>query len=907
MKKIILTLLILFLLMFPIKSKAMEPFVKSTNNPLPLLGTYPNWNEQRSFQPSIIFEDGRYKMWYDSLGSNDSKIGFATSTDGLSWQRQALLNPDPNFSESDPFIFIKDGVKTLYFASVNNGSKIYKINMINDTEYDLASLQLVIFPTLSWEGVDNTSPSVIFDNGIYYLFYSGHNSIWRVGMATSTDGLTWTKCPSPILNLNGRDEPSDGPEIFKKNGQFHLFFHMADTSGIKISQTTALSCSSNWSMPDYILKNDKTYDVNYLTSPSVLEKNEQILLYYGGKGTDGIWRISLATSGNVILPTPTPTLISTPTPTQTKEPIVIIPGIFSSWNKKALVYNQSVTNEDWTINPIVHEYDGITTTLENIGYKKNIDYYLFNYDWRQNLSTLSETLKNYLNEKVIPNHPSEKINLVGHSLGGLISRIYRQDNPNSPINKIVTVGSPHQGVAQVYKTAEAGEIDKSNSFLWLAEKILLQIYRDGLKTDKQIVQKKLPIIKDLLPTFDFIKKQNSENIAVQNMQIKNDYLLNKNSQNFDKSSLFTIVGQKGNTDSGYKVGSRSLSDQILNLYPDGRPTDNYVDIGDYTVLVKSAVFGDNNKVLDLGHGELIYKKSGLNEIFNNLGINVTDENIVEGKGTNIDSSLFFLIMSPVKLIVEHNDQVFSENDGIIFVENADSGEYVLKVQGIDNGTYSILVGQIGNNTDVWSKIDGQIANNNPQQQIDQYKIIFDKNSPKEIFYSQDGSTNYFDELITYLKIINKSLKSKNLEKVQKQILNAKENLKKKQVNQLKNNLLAADQETINLYQRTNNSEQKNKLITAVGKLEILYGSTLPNSRFSKKQLQLEFWITKNRLAFWEEMILFKKYRKQNVNKYSGIYLLVKTRLEAAEKNLNSNQLALTDVYLKNVKNLLNRF
>jgi len=391
------------------------------------------------------------------------------------------------------------------------------------------------------------------------------------------------------------------------------------------------------------------------------------------------------------------------------------------------------------------------------------------------------------------------------------------------------------------------------------------------------------------------------------MSIKNNFLLDFNNRSYDKGSLFTIAGQIGNTPSGYKVVSRTLSDKILNIFPDGRPTNTFSDTGDYTVLSKSAVFSDNQQILNLGHNELTYKKEGIKKILDQLNINIDQNNIIEGRGTNIDSSLIFLVLSPIKLSVEHNGQTYTDNDGLLFIENADSGNYTIKAQGTDKGQYSILLGQIGSNNDVWTKIDGQITNNNPQQQVDQYKIIFDNNSPKEIFYSQDSSANYFNELITYLKMISGSLKSKNLDKAQKQISNAKENLRKKQINQLKINLLLADQEIINLYQRIVNLEQKNKLMMAVGKLEILYGSTLPNLLFSKKQLQFEFWISKNSLAFWEKIIFFKKNSHQNVDKYSSIYLQIKNRLESAEKSLNSNQLALTNIYLKNIKDLLNGF
>lgn len=50
-----------------------------------------------------------------------------------------------------------------------------------------------------WDGVDVLNPSVIVWRGTYYNLYSGFDGhIWRTGLATSHDGLTWNKL-GPVL------------------------------------------------------------------------------------------------------------------------------------------------------------------------------------------------------------------------------------------------------------------------------------------------------------------------------------------------------------------------------------------------------------------------------------------------------------------------------------------------------------------------------------------------------------------------------------------------------------------------------------------------------------------------------------------------------------------------------------
>ena len=48
-------------------------------------------------------------------------------------------------------------------------------------------------------------PSVIKENNIYYMWYSGNNGGgWSIGLATSPDGLNWTKYGlNPVMSGSG--------------------------------------------------------------------------------------------------------------------------------------------------------------------------------------------------------------------------------------------------------------------------------------------------------------------------------------------------------------------------------------------------------------------------------------------------------------------------------------------------------------------------------------------------------------------------------------------------------------------------------------------------------------------------------------------------------------------------------
>jgi len=63
----------------------------------------------------------------------------------------------------------------------------------------------VLFPdsTYSWDSYHVSSGPVIKENGIYKMYYSGWNDQygdWPVGLATSEDGINWTRyANNPIV------------------------------------------------------------------------------------------------------------------------------------------------------------------------------------------------------------------------------------------------------------------------------------------------------------------------------------------------------------------------------------------------------------------------------------------------------------------------------------------------------------------------------------------------------------------------------------------------------------------------------------------------------------------------------------------------------------------------------------
>lgn len=735
MKHFLFKIFLIFIYLFVIQNVYALEFEKSVENPLKIdyINDYVNLLQANIFKEGSLYKGifviGRATESYYSLG-------YFVSDNGIDWMmKKEILNVGTDLS--NPSV-IKTQTGYFLFISHYDDNAVYKIYSSScDFEFNCSKdLLPVIIPNTK----NNSEKNGVFAGHPYqqgsrtYLFFGAWGGDgFKIKLAFSDDLTNWQRCPGDNAFLYG----GDGPFPYLENDNLFLFFHHSDASGIKLAKTSLpITCDSIFESQGYLLTKNKDYDLKHLIFPSIINDNGNLKLFYSGLGNDGRWYLNLACTGQTCLsPTSIPTLIAIPTLTlqpvnYNPQPLIIIPGFMASWNKEAILHNKEVTYDDWKLLSFVKEYDGLTKTLINIGYEKDKNLFIFPFDWRRSIDKTRDDLNNFLQNKIWSNHTDQKVNLVGHSLGGLIARTYTQ-NHKERINKVVTIGSPHQGVVQVYKPLEAGEIDRDNTFLWLSEKIILVLNKSTVENDRVTIENKFSVAKDLFPTFDFLKNSSGDLISVSNMLIKNNRLDSYNQTFSEIFPLFTaIFGEKDkNTPAGFIVEPQSQIDKLLGNYSDGKPYETYFDLGDYTVLSKSSSQDADTEKLNFDHGELIYKKDGIKKILDILKIKYDDSQIVEGKGTKIDPSLIFLIKSPATMEVEFNNNIYNEEDGIIFIPDAQSGNYNLKVKGTDKGKYEVVIGQISEKNDLWESINGETD----VSQIDDYNILYNDKTAVSIF------------------------------------------------------------------------------------------------------------------------------------------------------------------------------
>jgi pimeloyl-ACP methyl ester carboxylesterase len=91
-------------------------------------------------------------------------------------------------------------------------------------------------------------------------------------------------------------------------------------------------------------------------------------------------------------------------------------------------------------------YDGLIQSILRWGYKPNIDFWIFPYDWRQSNRISGHLLARFIEEKTEGN--SYGVDIISHSMGGIIARAaYRY---GAPIRRAAYIACPHLGSPLAY-------------------------------------------------------------------------------------------------------------------------------------------------------------------------------------------------------------------------------------------------------------------------------------------------------------------------------------------------------------------------------------------------------------------------------------------------------------------------
>ena len=252
-----------------------------------------------------------------------------------------------------------------------------------------------------------------------------------------------------------------------------------------------------------------------------------------------------------------------------------------------------LSEKRYIYHPIGFEEDFV---LQNFSLPANYqeDVFYFVYDWRQDNKISADQLKQFIQKITDASQQglNSSVNIVAHSMGGLVTKSLMSDTGvnsiNDKVNKVIFVGTPHYGAAKALSTLKYG----GNDF-----------FLD--KAFYQNISKNLPSLYQLLPSERFFEIYTQGFYFLDNQSmtyssqpsLRDEIALFGNETMFDEAvnlhqsiDIDTFLSQ----DNTYSIaGCRQETLHIIEE-PVGESTYPYQD-GDETVPLLSALAVNANK------------------------------------------------------------------------------------------------------------------------------------------------------------------------------------------------------------------------------------------------------------------------------------------------------------------------
>ncbi len=435
-------------------------------------------------------------------------------------------------------------------------------------------------------------------------------------------------------------------------------------------------------------------------------------------------------------------------------PVIIVPGIGASVNLDLMI--GGIFNDNWKM--FDHTYDGIIEAFKAMGYEEDIDLYICYYDWRQdNAVSAAEFLKPLI-DRALAASGSSKVNIVAHSMGGLVARSYIQgDNYGNDVDNLFLIGTPNHGSSDIYPVWEGGYVPKN----W-DHRVIMNAYINLLKvkgwskSSYETVHHYIPSVKQLLPVYSYIHPVNDpENILnYVDMTVLNNFLLDLNSDIptlNDRAKVSVISGNGQDTVNMVPVIEAS---EEAPLWMDGKPVPldpaKNDTAGDGRVLLSSSEIQSYfAQTLSGSHGAIVSLAEPLIATELNKYLDIMYPAPV------INSEMLVWVASPVD--IEINDPVGktisssindiplarytseSKPDGVklISIPNPVAGKYEIHLTGNGAGEYHLgleYADYTGSKEDYSALVQGEVAPGETRE----YAVAYDPQAESPVGGIESG-------------------------------------------------------------------------------------------------------------------------------------------------------------------------
>jgi predicted GH43/DUF377 family glycosyl hydrolase len=294
-------------------------WTRSGSNPVLQPGGPGSWESEAVSDGEVLFGGQTYRMWYGGRDANGVyRTGLATSADGVSWSRHAA---NPVLSTGGPGAWDSAGVGASQVMKDGGGYKMWYMGQDGTWSIGYATSPdgvnwtkvpnnpvLQSGPDGSWDAGMVLSPCVIRDGSTYKMWYAGMdgNGIFRIGYATSGDGVNWTK-RGPVMDPGPPGSWDDAwvlaADVIFDGLTYRMWYTGQASNGARAIGYATSSDGVNWakSANSPVLGPASAVWERSVMHPNVVARGNQYLMWYtgipeAGSPLDYVNRIGLATA-----------------------------------------------------------------------------------------------------------------------------------------------------------------------------------------------------------------------------------------------------------------------------------------------------------------------------------------------------------------------------------------------------------------------------------------------------------------------------------------------------------------------------------------------------------------------------------------------------------------------------------
>ena len=289
-----------------------QPWTRRTQAILSALTTSEDWCKVVLYSPTVIFHDGKFRMWY--LGTStttrraNTALGYAESTDGITWQAHRsnpILTGDDipwGVLVQTPHILF-DPDESLYKMWFVSGQVQKTDERGRVTEIDQQLGYAVSRDGLVWNihpkpiYKSGRSPSVIKEGPGAYRMWMGSRPdptgdsgdlFSNIFEFTSVDGIHWQRKKKPAIQPSGKIRTAIYPFVLKENNTWHMWYGGHIEGGM-----FELFCAKSKNGSAWEINHDQAafpartgkaaFDSRYTSTPCIVTMPDRYLLYYSAR------------------------------------------------------------------------------------------------------------------------------------------------------------------------------------------------------------------------------------------------------------------------------------------------------------------------------------------------------------------------------------------------------------------------------------------------------------------------------------------------------------------------------------------------------------------------------------------------------------------------------------------------